>query len=113
MIENILFSSVSETFVAFRTFVLILRLLIVPDSSLAKAFGKHWKEIHVTWAQLKKKRDKDTTLQDFDGALDLKCVETASRFLLTPSKLEGDDVTIFSDAVTIADLKKSIEDSTG
>ncbi|GJX46351.1 hypothetical protein Tco_0271541 [Tanacetum coccineum] len=32
------------------------------------AFGKHWKEIHVTWAQMEKKQDKDATLQDFDGA---------------------------------------------
>nr|GEU28979.1 zinc finger, CCHC-type [Tanacetum cinerariifolium] len=63
------------------------------ESSLA--FGKHWKEIHVTWAQMEKKRDKDTTLQDFDGALDLQYVETASRFLLKPSKLKGDDVMIF------------------
>ncbi|GKA58686.1 hypothetical protein Tco_0757999 [Tanacetum coccineum] len=35
------------------------------------AFEKHWKEIHVTWAQLAKKRDEDTTLQDFDGAMEL------------------------------------------
>ncbi|GJU39056.1 hypothetical protein Tco_1192013 [Tanacetum coccineum] len=37
-------------------------------------------------------------------------METASQFLLTPSKLEGDDIAIFSDAVTVADLKKPIED---
>ncbi|GJX47150.1 hypothetical protein Tco_0272340 [Tanacetum coccineum] len=76
-----------------------------------KVFGKHWKGIHVTWAQLEKKRDKDTTLQDFDGALNLQCMETASRFSLTSSKLEGYNVTIFSDVVTVADLKKPIEDS--
>ncbi|GJT79679.1 hypothetical protein Tco_1054021 [Tanacetum coccineum] len=68
-------------------------------------------EIHVTWAQLEKKRDKDTTSQDFDRALDLQFMETASQFLLTPSKLEGDDVAIFSDAVKVADLKNPIEDS--
>ncbi|GJT04461.1 putative reverse transcriptase domain-containing protein [Tanacetum coccineum] len=33
-----------------------------------RAFGKHWKKIHVTWAQLKKKQYEDTTFQDFDGA---------------------------------------------
>ncbi|GJW65072.1 retrovirus-related pol polyprotein from transposon RE1 [Tanacetum coccineum] len=64
-----------------------------------RSFGKHWKEIHVTWAQLEKKRDEDTTLQDFDGAWNLQCVETASQCFLTPSKLEGDDVMISSDAI--------------
>nr|GEW77495.1 hypothetical protein [Tanacetum cinerariifolium] len=64
-------------------------------------------------AQLEKKRDEDTTLQDFDGACNLQCMEMASQFLLTPSKLEGDDVTISSDAVTVADLKKLIEDLAG
>ncbi|GJY97206.1 hypothetical protein Tco_0514116 [Tanacetum coccineum] len=78
-----------------------------------RSFGKNWKEIHVTWAQLEKKQDKDATLQDFDGALDLQCVETASQFLLTPSKLEGDDVMIFCDDVTVADLKRPMEDSVG
>ncbi|GKC71994.1 hypothetical protein Tco_1117877, partial [Tanacetum coccineum] len=76
-------------------------------------FGKHWKGIHVMWAQLKKKQDEDTTLQDPDGAWNLQCVETASQFLLTLSKLEGNDVMIFSDAVTVVDLKKPIEDSAG
>ncbi|GJV50409.1 hypothetical protein Tco_1440621 [Tanacetum coccineum] len=80
---------------------------------LSIPFEKHWKEIHVTWAQLKKKWDKDTTLQDLDGALDLQGMETASRFLSTPSKLEGDDFTILSDDVTVADLKKIIEDLAG
>ncbi|GKF12378.1 hypothetical protein Tco_0050304, partial [Tanacetum coccineum] len=42
------------------------------------AFGKHWKEKNVTWARFEKKRDKNTTLQDFDGALDLHCVEKTS-----------------------------------
>ncbi|GKD45070.1 hypothetical protein Tco_1269715, partial [Tanacetum coccineum] len=48
-------------------------------------FGKHWKGIHVTWDQLEKKRDEDTTLQDFDGALGFTAC--------------GDGVTIPSDAV--------------
>ncbi|GKG15055.1 hypothetical protein Tco_0354655, partial [Tanacetum coccineum] len=38
-------------------------------------------------------------------------METASQFLLTPSKLEGDDVTISSDAVIVADLKRPMENS--
>ncbi|GJS16905.1 hypothetical protein Tco_0411377 [Tanacetum coccineum] len=55
---------------------------------------------------LEKKRDEDTTLQDFDGAWSLHCVEMTSQFHLTPSHLEGDDVTIFGDVVAIADLRK-------
>ncbi|GJY62346.1 hypothetical protein Tco_0463003 [Tanacetum coccineum] len=39
--------------------------------------------------------------------LEIVCIETASPFLLTPSKLEGDDIMIFGDAVTVADLKES------
>ncbi|GKA22077.1 hypothetical protein Tco_0708039, partial [Tanacetum coccineum] len=76
-------------------------------------FGKYLKEIHITLAQLKKKWDEDTTLQDFDGAWNLQCVETASQCFLTPSKLEGDDVMISSDAVTVVDLKKPMEDLAG
>ncbi|GJY53270.1 hypothetical protein Tco_0444934 [Tanacetum coccineum] len=77
------------------------------------AFGKHLEEKHNTWAQFRKKQDKKETLQDFNGALDLQCVKTALQFPLTPSKLEGDDVTIICDDVTVADLKKPIEDSAG
>ncbi|GKC89049.1 hypothetical protein Tco_1149698 [Tanacetum coccineum] len=80
---------------------------------IAHAFTKHLEEEHMTWAQFGKKRDKKTTLQDFDEALDLQCVETASKSPLTPSKLEGDDVIIICDDVTVADLKKPIKDSTG
>ncbi|GJU78457.1 hypothetical protein Tco_1275527 [Tanacetum coccineum] len=40
-------------------------------------------------------------------------VETASRFCATPSEVKGDDVTTICDAVTITDLKKPLEDSTG
>ncbi|GJT30829.1 hypothetical protein Tco_0911104 [Tanacetum coccineum] len=78
-----------------------------------QAFGKHWKEKHVIWARFRKKRDKNSTLQDFDRALDLQCVETASQFPLTPSKLEGDDITVFYDDFMVADLKKPIYDSAG
>ncbi|GKA75886.1 zinc finger, CCHC-type containing protein, partial [Tanacetum coccineum] len=38
-----------------------------------------------------------------------ECVEMASQFSLTPSKLEHDDIKIFGDAVTVADLKNPIE----
>nr|GEV82331.1 hypothetical protein [Tanacetum cinerariifolium] len=42
-----------------------------------------------------------------------ECVETASQFLLMPPKLEGDNIMIICDDVTVADLKKPIEDSAG
>nr|GEV60847.1 hypothetical protein [Tanacetum cinerariifolium] len=74
---------------------------------------QHLEDIHMNLAQLKKKRDKKATLQEFDGALDLQFVETTSRFPMTSSKLEGDDATIIYDDVTIADLKKPMEDSAG
>nr|GEX14337.1 hypothetical protein [Tanacetum cinerariifolium] len=64
-------------------------VMIIQDEELIEAsspaFGKHLKEKHITWAQCGKKRDKNATLQDFDEALDLQCVETASQSPLTPS----------------------------
>ncbi|GJU97640.1 hypothetical protein Tco_1326911 [Tanacetum coccineum] len=75
--------------------------------------SKHLEENHITWAQFGKKQDKNATLQDFDEALDLQCVETVSQSPLTLSKIQGDDVTTFCDYVKVANLKKPIEDSTG
>ncbi|GJX49534.1 hypothetical protein Tco_0276379 [Tanacetum coccineum] len=57
--------------------------------------------------------DKNATLQDFDEALDLQYVETASQSLLTPSMIEGDGVTTICDDVKVADLKNPMEDSAG
>ncbi|GJU30549.1 hypothetical protein Tco_1174138 [Tanacetum coccineum] len=87
--------------------------MLHPNRLSLPSFEKHLEEKHVTWARFGKKRDKKTTLQDFDGALDLQCVEKASQSSLTLSKLEGDDVIIFCDDVTVADLKNPIEDSVG
>ncbi|GJX19293.1 hypothetical protein Tco_0221970 [Tanacetum coccineum] len=74
---------------------------------------KHLEEKHMTWAQFGKKRDKNATLQDFDEALDLQCVETVSQSSLTPSMIEGDDVTTICDGVKVASLKMPMEYSTG
>ncbi|GJV56553.1 hypothetical protein Tco_1457558 [Tanacetum coccineum] len=63
-------------------------------------------------AQFKKKRDKNTTLLDFDGAWSLQCVEKALQLPLTSSQVKGGNVTIFGDTVTVADLKKPIEGRT-
>ncbi|GKB29130.1 hypothetical protein Tco_0868531 [Tanacetum coccineum] len=79
------------------------------DRKVKGAFGGK----HVTWARFRKKQDKNATLQDFYGALDLQFMETASQFPLTSSKLKGDDVTTICDDVKVADLKKPIEDSAG
>ncbi|GJW91587.1 hypothetical protein Tco_0169140 [Tanacetum coccineum] len=68
------------------------------------AFGKHLEEKHMTWAQFGKKQDKNATLQDFDEALDLHYVETASQSPLTPSMIEGDDVTTISNDVKVEEL---------
>nr|GEW94763.1 reverse transcriptase domain-containing protein [Tanacetum cinerariifolium] len=65
------------------------------------------KEIHVTWAQLEKKRDKDATLQDFDEALIYSAWRRHCKSSLTPLKLEGDDVTILFDVVTVAKLEEA------
>ncbi|GJT24058.1 subtilisin-like protease SBT4.3 [Tanacetum coccineum] len=61
------------------------KVLKVNEAIIVVSFRKHWKEVHVTWAQLEKKQDKDATLQDFDGALGFT--------------VRGDGVAIPSDAV--------------
>ncbi|GJV36847.1 hypothetical protein Tco_1409324 [Tanacetum coccineum] len=88
----------------------LLRLALVDHYG---TFGKYLEEEHVTWAQFRKKRDKKATLQDFDGALDYSAWRRRHKSPLTPSKLEGYEVTIICDDVTIANLKKPIEDSAG
>nr|GFC02829.1 hypothetical protein [Tanacetum cinerariifolium] len=40
-------------------------------------------------------------------------VKTASGFATTPSEVKGDTVTTTCDTITITDLKKPLEDSTG
>nr|GEW85822.1 ribonuclease H-like domain-containing protein [Tanacetum cinerariifolium] len=77
------------------------------------SFGKHLEEKHVIWAQFGKKQDKNATLQDFDEALNLQCVETASQSSLTSSMIESDNVTTICDDVNVADLKKPMEDCAG
>ncbi|GJY03751.1 hypothetical protein Tco_0369691 [Tanacetum coccineum] len=48
--------------------LIVQKNLSVEDSSMEVPFGKQWKNKHVTWAQLVKKQDEDTTLQDLDRA---------------------------------------------
>ncbi|GJR39640.1 hypothetical protein Tco_1215324 [Tanacetum coccineum] len=55
-----------------------------------------------------KDKDKNATLQDFDEALDLQCVETASQSPLNQSKIQGDDVITFCD-----DVKREIDHAAG
>nr|GEY03215.1 hypothetical protein [Tanacetum cinerariifolium] len=85
----------------------------VATNEAKTTFGKHLKEKHVIWAQFGKKQDKNATLQDFDEALNLECVETASQSSMTSSMIEGDNVTTICDDVKVADLKKPMEDCVG
>ncbi|GJR24426.1 hypothetical protein Tco_0972953 [Tanacetum coccineum] len=70
------------------------------------AFGKHLEEKHVTWAQFRKKRDKNTTLLVFDQAMVLQYVETVSGFHLTSSMFKGDDIIMFCDDVKAKEQEK-------
>nr|GEX93618.1 reverse transcriptase domain-containing protein [Tanacetum cinerariifolium] len=66
------------------------------------AFGKLLEENHVTWAPFEKKLDKNSTFQVGDFHPDA-----------FTKKSHSDDVTTISNDVTIADMKKPLEDSTG
>nr|GEW74962.1 hypothetical protein [Tanacetum cinerariifolium] len=83
------------------------------NSQSSRAFGKYLEEKHVIWAQFGKKQDKNTTLQDFNEALNLQCVETASQSSLALSMIEGDNVTTICEDVKVADLKKPTKDCAG
>ncbi|GJY10125.1 hypothetical protein Tco_0378310 [Tanacetum coccineum] len=105
---------------------------------LKPAFGRHLEEIHMTWTQFGKKRDKIATLHEDDQdmahsrkahllednqipsvrelmsiweAFERKNVETASGFALTSSRVKSDGVTTTCDAVTMTDKEKPYEDS--
>ncbi|GJT46623.1 retrovirus-related pol polyprotein from transposon TNT 1-94 [Tanacetum coccineum] len=60
-----------------------------------RAFGKLLEEIHVTWTQFGKKQDKITTLHEVVSRMRVECLETASQFLATSSKLTSDGVRIY------------------
>ncbi|GJR68036.1 hypothetical protein Tco_0014101 [Tanacetum coccineum] len=62
-------------------------------------FGKHLEEIHMTWAQFRKKRDRNTTLRNFDQALVYKSWKQRQDFHLTPSWFQGVSITSFCDGV--------------
>ncbi|GKA03466.1 hypothetical protein Tco_0676247 [Tanacetum coccineum] len=70
------------------------------------AFEKHLEEKHVTWAQLGKKRDKNTTLHDFAQALVYRTWRRRQDFNRTPLMFQGDGITNFCDDVKVADMKK-------
>ncbi|GJW20275.1 hypothetical protein Tco_0030897 [Tanacetum coccineum] len=72
--------------------------------TLFQAFGKLLEEIHVTWTQFGKKRDKITTLHEVVSRKRVQCLETASQFLATPSEFISDDVKSY---VTASERRKS------
>ncbi|GJR33454.1 hypothetical protein Tco_1209138 [Tanacetum coccineum] len=55
-------------------------------------FGKLLEEIHVTWTQFGKKKDKITTLHEVVSRMRVQCLETALQFLAMPPELTRDDV---------------------
>ncbi|GJU35528.1 hypothetical protein Tco_1183882 [Tanacetum coccineum] len=59
------------------------------------AFGKLLEDIHVTWTQFGKKRDKIAALHEVVSRICAKSLETASQFLATPSEPTRDGVKIF------------------
>ncbi|GKA72084.1 hypothetical protein Tco_0778300 [Tanacetum coccineum] len=65
------------------------------------SLGWNLEEIHVTWAQFRKKRDKIATLHEEGLKNVLQTVETVSGFLVTPPGLQSDRVRTFSDGVRI------------
>ncbi|GKA09926.1 hypothetical protein Tco_0689359 [Tanacetum coccineum] len=86
------------------------------DEVIWEAFGGKARDLGSIWEET----GQEGNLQDFDGALDYSAWRRRHKSPLTPSKLEGyevtiicDDVIIICDDVTIANLKKPIEDSAG
>ncbi|GJR18322.1 ribonuclease H-like domain-containing protein [Tanacetum coccineum] len=72
----------------------------VTDYQKLIAFWEHLDEKYMIWIQIGKKWDKNATLQDFDQAMVSQCVETASKFTLTPLLFKSNDVTVCCGGVT-------------
>ncbi|GJR81336.1 hypothetical protein Tco_0152121 [Tanacetum coccineum] len=56
-------------------------------------------EIHVTWTQFRKQRDKNTTLQNFDQAMVYRSWRWRQDFHMTSSWFQGNDVTSICNGV--------------
>ncbi|GJV15064.1 hypothetical protein Tco_1360387 [Tanacetum coccineum] len=79
--------------------------------TLFQAFGKLLEEIHVTWTQFGKKRDKIAALHEVTFKECVQCLETASGFVVTQSELTSDGDKTF---VTVSEhnrLNETQEDS--
>ncbi|GJW22630.1 hypothetical protein Tco_0033252, partial [Tanacetum coccineum] len=72
--------------------------------------GWQLEEIHATWAQIGKKRDKIPTLHDEGLKNLLQTMETALGFHATPSGLQSDGVRIIATESGRSQLKESLED---
>ncbi|GJZ93469.1 zinc knuckle CX2CX4HX4C containing protein, partial [Tanacetum coccineum] len=72
------------------------------------SFGKLLKEIHLTWTQFGKKRDKITSLHEVIYRMRVQCPETALQFLATPSKFTNDGVKSYVMALERNRLKETL-----
>ncbi|GKC94244.1 hypothetical protein Tco_1159686 [Tanacetum coccineum] len=71
-------------------------------------FGKLLEEIHVTWTQFGKKRDKIATLQKVVSRMRVQCLETALEILVTLSQLTSDGVRVYVTASERSRLKETL-----
>ncbi|GJR20252.1 retrovirus-related pol polyprotein from transposon TNT 1-94 [Tanacetum coccineum] len=69
-------------------------ILVLSQQDLMSGLRKRLEEIHVTWTQFRKKRDKFTTLHEAVSRMCVQCLEMASKFLATPSELTSDGIKI-------------------
>ncbi|GJU15341.1 retrovirus-related pol polyprotein from transposon TNT 1-94 [Tanacetum coccineum] len=73
-------------------------------------FGKLLEDIHVTWTQFRKKRDKIAALHEVTFKECVQCLEMASGFMATSSKLTSDGVKTFVTASERNHLNETLED---
>ncbi|GJW45769.1 hypothetical protein Tco_0077415 [Tanacetum coccineum] len=72
--------------------------------------GKLLEEIHVTWTQFRKKRDKIAPLHKVTFKECVQCLDTAFGFVATPSELTSDGVKTFVTASERNRLNETLED---
>ncbi|GJV29820.1 hypothetical protein Tco_1386268 [Tanacetum coccineum] len=75
-----------------------------------RSFGKLLEDIHVTWTQSGKKRDKIAALHEVASKNCIQCLETASQFLAMPSEPTKNGVKKF---VTASELEYGVSTSIG
>ncbi|GJV82014.1 hypothetical protein Tco_1517884 [Tanacetum coccineum] len=76
----------------------------------SEAFGKLLEEVHVTWTQFRKKRDKIAALHKVTFKECVQCLETATGFVATPFDITSDGVKTFVTASKRNRLNETLED---